>query len=154
MRILLLTSLVGFLFFIPACKSKKDQCEGLICDFGAYTFRLTMQDKTTGVDYFFSPNPKYPYSALKISSLDSNLSKYLTMIPDTLSDQHSFIFQPFSFGAAYLLSLNNGTPDTLRFTGETHRTGCCGSAINFYDITLNRQSIFTDFNNRVLTIKK
>ena len=159
MKYLPLFLFLGYLFVLPGCSSKKDDpCKNLICDPVPFSpaFHLTIRDKTSGQDYFFSSPALYPYSALKITQLNDTSTINFRVLVDTLSATHSFLVGPI--GKPLLLSLNGAKPDTLRFTYEFYAIGCCGTGALLSNVKLNSQPVIAKFDaykdNAVLIITK
>ena len=160
MKYLPLFLFLGCLFMLPGCSSSKkdDPCKSIYCDPVPFSpdLRLTIRDKTTGQDYFFSSPALYPYSALKITRLDDTSTINFRVLVDTLSASHSFRVGPIA--KPLLLSLNGAKPDTLRFSYEYYGIGCCGVGAMLSDVKLNSQPIVAKFDaskdNAILVITK
>lgn len=155
LRVLLF--LIAYISLGTGCKKKdKDPCTGIYCGFLLLNPQLhfNIQDKQTGADWFFSPSPRYPFSAIHVTNPADTTT--WRIYPDS-TNRPPCLMTFFGNDGALTLYIQAGDakPDTLQCTVTSFRVGCCGGGVKTTNARLNGQLLNNDrLDTSILIIKK
>lgn len=148
--------LTTFLFFLIGCGSKeKDPCKTIYCGlFINPEILFNIKDQQTNADWFFSPTPRYPFSAIHVTN-PADTATWRVMADS--AHNPPCLLTPFGKDGDLTLyiQVGNAKPDTFQCKVTRFMVGCCGVGVKTDNARLNGQPLNNSrLDTSILIIKK
>ena len=145
-----------FLFLLIGCgRKEKDPCKSIFCDLSNNPEILfNIKDQHTNADWFFSPTPLYPFSAIHVTNPADTTTWRVTA---DSAHNPPCLLTPFGRDGDLTLyiQVGNAKPDTLQCKIAHFMIGCCGVGVETDNARLNGQPLNNSrLDTTILVIRK